>query len=631
MASDKTLRGRTQNNTQRGARGRQKKVEVDEIQNKAPKVEEDLDNKSGEIEGDVEVEEESKFLRKKTQNTNRRSTRGRQKNVEDSQNVEPEADEAQNHENDYAEGDVEVGEDLSNSNKDKKQSVGEEELADSVAVGACISEAEKKGKRRAKSLPVTSKQRSQKSTRKLKKGDENAVVASDEELLRGGKKAEDGAAKLSGSKTRAQRKKEAKQSKEDGNREERRGDADGDVEDGSADVELSERKTRGQRRKEAVAKLNIEDGDGEEREEETEEAVVDSKIEDAVYIDGEEMALENKGKGEEDSNHKVVVQGVKTQELDTTVQRKGRAGKTKDKNEIENDGKFGEVANKRRGRKSLRDQKTGQSEGQRLIEEAEVSLKARKGKKGKGKETTKVSPDGGQKDVLDIVGELDEELMLSNRTVRESVSNSSSASSIVSSGSESKKKAGTKRRKQSSVLPPYALRGSKSKNLKISATMNSHDSTTESELRTDAKKPRLEEERNKSNIAGETSRKGGAIGSGKGGRAVRTGRRSAGGKKPVAQRNKSEVTHDKSVSSAAHNNDEDDHADVFGDSDEVHGEGDGNFSVQEADGVEDRSFEEVPSEGITPTPFLKPAAKSATALKSILKSGGSVGRANTGT
>ena len=740
--SNETLRGKTQINKQRNARGRQKKF--DERQNKAPEVAEDLDNKSGEIVGDVEVEEESKFLRKKTQNTNRRSTRGRQKNVEDSQNVEPEADEAQNFENDYVEGDVEVGEVLSTFNKDQKQSVVEEELADFEAV--------KKGKRRAKSLPVSTKQQPQKSKRKVKKSDENAVVASDEELLRGGKKDdmdngqvgkrgrgrksvpnttqqemkvsrgrkqksecndgdsedgngreratgpkaqrrqqekkaekgrkqgseenlecevdsdneivggplgltrkgieskkmqregmsvaevgaedEDGAAKVSGRKTRAQRKKEAKQSKEDGNREERQGDVEGDAEDGSADVELSERKTRGQRKKEADSKLNREDEDGEEREEETEEAVVDSEIEDAVYIDGGEMASENKGKGEENSSHNVVVEGVKTQELDTSVQRKGRAGKTKDNNELENDGRFGEVASKRRGRKSLRDQKSGLSDGQGLIEEAEVSFKARTRRKGKGKETAKVSPDGGQKDVLDIVNELHEEPTLSNKTLQESVCHSSSVSSIVSSGSESKKNAGSKRRKQSSVLPPYARRGNKSKNLKNSSTVNSHDSTTESALRTDAKKPRLEEERKKSNIAGETSRKGGGIGSGKGGRAVRTGRKSTGGRKPVAQRNKRKecaVTNDKSVSSAVQNNDEDDHADVFGDSAEINGEGDGSFSVQEAGGVEDRSFEEVPSEGITPKPFLKPAAKSATALKSILKSGGSVGRANTGT
>ena len=760
-----TLRGRTQINKWRSARGRQKKV-VDEIQNKAPEEAEDLDNKSGEIEGDVEVEEENKFLKEKTQNTNRRSTRGRQKNVEDSRNVELEADEAKNLENDYVEGDVEVGEGLSNSNKDQKQSVGEEELVDSEVVEARISEVEKKEKRRAKSLPVTSKHQPQKSTRKLKKSDGNAVVVvSDEELLRGGEKDnsengqgekrgrgrkgvpntrqqemkvsrgrkqnseeilecddgdsedgngdgerpvgvkargrqqekkvgkgrkqgseenlecevddgdnevvgpdegkagvplgltrkgaeskkmqrqgksdaevgaedEDGAAKLSGRKTRAQRKKEAKQSKENDNGEERQGDTEGDVEDGSADGELSERKTRGQRKKEADAKLNREDEDGEEREEKTDEAIVDFETEDAVYIDGEEMASENKGKREEDSNNNVVVEGFKAEELDTAVQRRGRARKTKDNNELENDGKFGEVANKRRGRKSLRDQKTGLSEGQSLIEEAEVSFNARTKKKGKGKETTKVSPDGGQKDVLDIVGEFDEEQKSSNKTLHESVSNSSSVSSIVSSGSESKKKAGTKRRKHSSLLPPYARRGHKSKNLKISATVNNHDSTTESEPRTDAKKPRLEEERKKSNIAGETSKKGGANGSGKASRAVGTGRKSAGGKKPVAQRNKtkeSEVTHDKSVSSAAQNNDEDDHADVFRDSDELNGEGDGNFSVQEAGGVEDRSFEEVPSEGITPTPFLKPAAKSATALKSILKSGGSVGRASTGT
>lgn len=759
--TSETLRGRTQINKRRSASGRQKKVEVDEMQNKAPKVAEDLDNKSNENEGDVEVEEENKFLKEKTQNTNRRSMRGRHKSVEDSQNVEPEADETENLENDYVEVDVEVGEGLSNSNEDQKQSVGEEELVDSEVVEARVGEVEKKGKLRAKSLPVSTKQQPQRSTRKVKKSDENAVVmASDEELLRGGKKDdsendqlekrgrgrkgvpntrqqemkvsrgrkqkseeslehddgdsedgnggerptgpkarrrqqekkvekgrkqgseenfesevddgdnevvgpddgkaggltrkgaeskkmrrqgksdaevgtedEDGAAKLSGRKIRAQRKKEAKQN-EDDNGEERQGDVEGNVEDGSADVELSGRKTRGQRKKEAEAKLNREDGEGEERGEETQEAIVDFETEDAVHSDREEMALENTGKGEEDSNHNVLVEGVKAQELDTVVQREGRAGKAKDNNELENDGKFGEVANKRSGRKSLRDQKTGLSEGQSLIEEAEVLFKARTRKKGKGKETTKVSPDGGQKDVLDIVGELDEEQKSSNKTLHESVSNSSSVSSIVSSGSESKKKAGSKRRKHSSLLPPYARRGHKSKNLKISATVNSQDSTTESELRTDAKKPRLEEEREKSIIAGETSKKGGAIGSGKGGRAVRTARTSAGGKKPVAQRKKtkkSEVTHDKSVSSAAQNNDEDDHAVVFRDSDELDGEGDGNFSVQEAGGVEDRSFEEVPSEGITPTPFLKPAAKSATALKSILKYGGSVGRANTGT
>ena len=756
------MRGRTQITKQRNTRGRQKKVEVDEMQKKAAEVTGDLDNKSlsGEIEGDVEVEEESKFVRKKTQSTNRRSTRGRQKTVEDSQDVEPEADEAQNLENDYVEDDVEVGEDLSDSNKDQndlpkgqEQRIGEEELVDFEAVEARVSNAEKKGKSRARSLPVTTKQQPQKSTRKVKK---RGVVASDEELLHGGKKDdiengqaeqrgrgrkgvpntrrqemkvsrgrrqksegnlesevggdsedgngvgerpagktrgrqkekkvdkgrkqgseedlecevgvgdnevvdpdkgkvvsplarkrkvaetkkmqrqgksvaeggtadEDGAAKLSGRKTRAQRKKEAEQKKEDGDGGERQGG----VEDGSAHVELSGRKTRGQSKKVADAKLNKEDGDGGEREEGIQEAIVNSDIEDAGHVEGEDMSLGETGKGEQDSNHSVVVESVKAQELGTVLQRKGRAEKTKNNNELESDGKFGEVVNKR-GRESLRDQKTGQSEGQGLIEEGEVSLNARKGKKGKGKEATKISPNGGEKDVLDIVVELDEEQTLSNETLQESVSNSSSVSSVVSSGSESKKKAGTKRRKHSSVLPPYARRASKSKNLKISATGNSQDSTTELELRTDAKKPRLEEGRKKSNISDTTSKKGGVLASGKGSKAVRSVRKSAGGKKPVAQRNKSkkpDVTHEKSVSSAAQNDDDGD----FGDSDEMNGEGDGDFSVQEAGGVEDRSFEEVPSEAITPKPFLKPAAKSAAALKSILKSGGSVGRTNTGT
>ena len=660
----KPLKGRMQNTKRRSTRGRQKKVE--ELQTEELEAEEALGNESdeGEVDVDVEVvEEESKSLKGRMQNTKRRSTRGRQKKVQELQNEEPEEEEAAANENDEDEDDKQVlltsKQEQKKSSRRRTQNVEEVKLADSEAVKDQNSTAVKKGKRRAKSLPGTEKQpsQSQKSTRKAKKSED----VGDEELLDGGSDENDnidneqeeirGRGRKSVPNTRQQQKKVTKgrQKKSDkdagckvvvssngdeggderkpASRESRmkkgvknskkqkqqKSVADGSDQAGGTEcengdgVKLSGRKTRAQRKKEEDAKLNREDNNREEREVGSgEEREIDDK--DAEPGQGEDEC-------DEDDN---VVENDRVQKLRTATQREG-----KDSSKLHTEGNSEEQSKKKRGRKSLRDQKMGQTKEQESTEEVKVVSQARKGEREKENEALE-GQDEEQADDLNVVSELDEE-----ETANRTVSNISSVSSNATSGSESRKKAGTKRRKHASVLPPYARKASKAKSSKSSVSINSHDNTTESELRTDATKPRLDNDRSQTNFGGETSKTGHTTDPRKGERAGRTGR-----KKSVAQRNKakeSEVVRGKSVSAIQNteDNEADGNASSFVDAGEACDEGDANYSVQEADEVEDRSFEVVPAENMTPTPFARPA-KPATSLKSILKSGGSVKRTTTG-
>ncbi|KAJ7330625.1 hypothetical protein OS493_022240 [Desmophyllum pertusum] len=178
--------------------------------------------------------------------------------------------------------------------------------------------------------------------------------------------------------------------------------------------------------------------------------------------------------------------------------------------------------------------------------------------------------------------------------------------------SESTKKTGNgvkpKRRKRSRVFSPYmyapSRRASKADSSKISITTNSHDSTTESELRADTKTPRLQEEANETDIAERSWRKRTAtipITSGRAKRSRRTSERET-VTESLAQGSETESSKDgRNMSGAAlQNSDDDEINDV--DSAAVHGVEDADTAAQ---------------------------AQPVAALKSILKSGGSVGRTST--
>lgn len=618
-----------------------------------------------------------KSLRGKVQNTQRRLTREMQKKVKESVNVEQETD-AQYPENDDEDrdNDDDGRDEVANINKGQVtvSSVDEEKLVDSKDVKAQIGEAERKQKRRAKSLPGT--KQPQTSTRKVKKSDDKAVVASDEEVFAGDKRenntvddkgerqsrgrksvpstkheekkvtrgrkqgnranleceVDDGddkeedsdekrpagpmtrvkqqengggdnatkkgadikknqkqgenvqegsdqadTAKLSGRKTRAQRKKEADAKLNSCQEKER--DTEGGVEDNHKKVELNGRKTRAQRKREADAEVYGENGNGKEKNGDAQHDPEDSPSKASPVSENIGLKVTRKGEKKSDVDEKDLNK-EKDYRIETGLQTKEGTGK------------------------------------------------ASKEEKGGGSET-KESRVRGQEELTDAIGELDEDSISANQTLQESVGNSSSVSSNVSSNSESKKRTGTKRRKHSSMLPPYARRGNRAKSSKASCRTNSQDSSTETELRRDAKKPRLQQQRTQPNSGEETSKKVDKINSRKGGRAARTGRKSAGGNKSVSlgkKSRKSEGTNGKSTSSTEGIGEDDG---TFVDVDAAC-DSDGNDSVQEAGGVEGRSFEEIPLDSATPGQFPVPSAKSGTALKSILKSGGRIGRANAG-
>ena len=228
-------------------------------------------------------------------------------------------------------------------------------------------------------------------------------------------------------------------------------------------------------------------------------------------------------------------------------------------------------------------------------EEGDDMSKKKRGKRGKGRRKNEETTAKEDSRVLDISAELDEaqdddfeeNTNEFEKTNDVSVRRMSNVSSNVSSSSESSKKTSngvaSKRRKVSRVLPPYARkrRAGKANNSKDSSKTSSYDST---ELSVDAKKRRLQDEANETSTAKDSPRKDTKTNAGKTSRNKRDTRKSGAKKNFLTTDNFNE------------------RADV-------------NDLSQ---GVEDDN-------GLLDAP-----AEPVTALKSILKSGGSVRRSTKG-
>ena len=384
----------------------------------------------------------------------------------------------------------------------------------------------------------------------------------------------------------------------------------------SKTTEVSGRKTRAQRKKEK----EIADKKGEGKDI---EVVVDN-------LEVEEVESENLVSLE-------VEKEVEKSERESRAKRKEKAKKNKENDDAENERNLTQAYTKRGGRKSQsfgKDKTLGEGDRQDLTEEVEDVSKVRGGVRG-GRRKPQVT-EGREHDAeheekidaLDTIEDLADGQASSNEHI--SVTDITNVSSNASSGSESTKKVITgtrrKRRKRSRILPPYAAKRlpNKGNNSKSSSTINSHDSMSE----TDAKKRRLQVEGNQTSIFKEkSSRKGAATNPRISGRAKRPGRTSEGATKSLAENHEKECSkRDRGVSGTKvenANNDDNVIDDVVSDvADEV-GVAD---SVQEATGVANSSFESVL---VHQTDTMTPA-QPVTALKSILKSGGSLGRAATG-
>ena len=228
-------------------------------------------------------------------------------------------------------------------------------------------------------------------------------------------------------------------------------------------------------------------------------------------------------------------------------------------------------------------------------EEGDDMSKKKRGKRGKGRRKDEETTAKEDSRVVDIAAELDEaqdddfeeNTNEFEKTNDVSVRRMSNVSSNVSSSSESSKKTSngvaSKRRKVSRVLPPYARkrRAGKANNSKDSSKTSSYDST---ELSVDAKKQRLQDEANETSTAKDSPRKDTKTNAGKTSRNKRDTRKSGAKKNSLTTDNFNE------------------RADV-------------NDLSQ---GVEDDN-------GLLDAP-----AEPVTALKSILKSGGSVRRSTKG-
>ncbi|CAH3156730.1 unnamed protein product [Pocillopora meandrina] len=228
-------------------------------------------------------------------------------------------------------------------------------------------------------------------------------------------------------------------------------------------------------------------------------------------------------------------------------------------------------------------------------EEDDDMSKKKRGKRGKGRRKNEETTAKEDSRVVDIAAELDEaqdddfeeNTNEFEKTNDVSVRRMSNVSSNVSSSSESSKKTSngvaSKRRKVSRVLPPYARkrRAGKANNSKDSSKTSSYDST---ELSVDAKKQRLQDEANETSTAKDSPRKDTKTNAGKTSRNKRDTRKSGAKKNSLTTDNFNE------------------RADV-------------NDLSQ---GVEDDN-------GLLDAP-----AEPVTALKSILKSGGSVRRSTKG-
>ena len=280
-------------------------------------------------------------------------------------------------------------------------------------------------------------------------------------------------------------------------------------------------------------------------------------------------------------------EGIGRDEESSVVQRKEMTSRTKksDTNLTQGFGNTG--ARKSKG--IARVQKLEERE------EGDDMSKKKRGKRGKGRRKDEETTAKEDSRVVDIAEELDEaqdddfeeNANEFEKTNDVSVRRMSNVSSNVSSSSESSKKTSngvaSKRRKVSRVLPPYARkrRAGKANNSKDSSKTSSYDST---ELSVDAKKRRLQDEANETSTARDSPRKDTKTNAGKTSRNKRDTRKSGAKKNSLTTDNFNE------------------RADV-------------NDLSQ---GVEDDN-------GLLDAP-----AEPVTALKSILKSGGSVRRSTKG-
>ena len=617
----KSSRGKKQEAKQNAARGRQKKVEESTIEGH-DNGEVYIDNVEVDNAGEVDGGTES-FSSRTGQS---RVTRGRKNKIESSKVAETEALEVDN---------------------------------DGVA---------KKGKRRAKSMPGT-KVQTQKLSKSSKNDGKSSAVFSDEGLHEK-EEQKRGKGRRSVPNIRQRQKEPVKGRKEKADekeevREDKSGDVDADNQEKPSDlktgkqrksvakgsesdeqVELSGRKTRAQRRKEADNKLQGKDGGGEG----DEEGGVDDVIEE------ENEASKNTGY-EKVSQEKTRAQRKKTE--DALIDRKdGNGGKegvgggsrledVEEKvnmpSEGKRDGKAG--ASKRETRASRKRQaNTERRDDNQEEEEGNIAESALVPNVEDQEDNGVMEPeDTGQEDelyatgdamanssrvmALDTVDELDEDQSSSDKGEEETRSGSTIVSNNVSSSLEFRKKdnSGTgRRRRKPSVLPPYAVkrRANKVNSSKASVSASSPESTTESEQGTYAKKPRLEEVLTEKGVKLSSGKRGAktwvAVNSRKSGGGAQSGGNSKGGNKSVAQKNSTKSSkdgHEKSLQDADEN--------------EGYDEGDVDYSVSEDGAVEGRTFEEIPSEDMTPRP-LSALGKPATELKSILKSGGPVVRTHAG-
>ena len=613
----KSSRGRKQEAKQNAARGRQKKAEESTIEGHEDNGEVYIDNVEVDNAGEVDEETES-FSSRAGQS---RVTRGRKNKVESSKVAETEALEVDN---------------------------------EGVA---------KKGKRRAKSMPGT-KVQTQKLSKSSKNDGKSSAVFSDEGL-QDKEEQRRGKGRRSVPNIRQQQEEPVKGRKEKTEvREDKSGDVDADnheklselktgkqrknVAKGSESdeqVELSGRKTRAQRRKEADNKLQGKDGGGEG----DEEGGVDDVIED------ENEASKNTGY-EKVGQEKTRAQRKKTE--DALIDRKdGNGGKegvgggsrledVEEKVNMPSEGKRDgkAVASKRKTRASRKKQANTERRDDNQEEEDNIADSALvPNVKDQEDNGVMESEDTEQEDQLyttgdamannsrvmplDTVDELDEDQISSDKAEQETRSGSTIVSHNASSSLESRKKdnSGTgRRRRKPSVLPPYAVkrRANKVNSSKASVSASSPESTTESEQGTYAKKPRLEEALTEKEAALNSGKRGAktcvAVNSRKSGGGAQSGGNSKGGNKSVAQKNSTKSSkdgHEKSLQDADEN--------------EGYDEGDVDYSVSEDGAVEGRTFEEIPSEDTTPRP-LSALGKPATELKSILKPGGPVVRTHAG-
>ena len=663
-------KGASVNIKQRATRGKQKKVQGQENGPDGRK------NGGGEVDGrsSNDNENQSKSSRGRKQEAKQNAARGRQKKAEES-TIEGHEDNGEvyidNVEVDNA-GEVDEGTESFSSRvgqsrvtRGRKNKVESSKVAETEALEVDNEGVAKKGKRRAKSMPGT-KVQAQKLSKSSKNDGKSSAVFSDEGLDGKGEQKR-GKGRRSVPNIRQQQKEPVKGGKEKTDekvevREDKSSDVDADNHDRPAElktgkqrknvakgsesdeqVELSGRKTRAQRRKEADNKLQGKDGGGEGDEE--------GGVEDVIENDNE--ASKNTGY-EKVGQEKTRAQRKKTE--DALIDRKdGNGGKEgvgggsrlEDVEENVNmpsegkrDGKAGarkrktRASRKRQANTERRDESQEEEEEEGNIADSALvhNVADREDNGVMESEDTEhedelyatgdAMANNSRVMALHTVDELDQDQSSSDKAEQETRSGSTIVSNNASSSLESRKKdnSGTgRRRRKPSVLPPYAVkrRANKVNSSKASVSASSPESTTESEQGTYGKKPRLEEVLTEKGVTLNSGKRGAktwvAVNSRKSG-----GGNSKGENKSVAQKNSAKSSkdgHEKSLQNADEN--------------EGYDEGDVDYSVSEDGGVEGRTFEEIPSEDTTPRP-LSALGKPATELKSILKSGGRVVRTHAG-